>query len=265
MIPPEKQELVHNLWDALALLPASQPDEALAHLLATMARLLRSETGYWVGACRLREGNPEDAMQGWRMGPVFRHKALADGGDQLWRPIKEIPPGHPAEWFLANLASNGRFRSSLLSQFPPGPDFDAGMYRQNLWGHGYRDALCVATPITERSEVCVSFFRGRQQPDFDEQDLKLACYGLRSLAWFHRRVLLSHGLLLAGKPLTHMERRVLRKLLTDCSEKQIAEELNQKMDTTHKHVGSIYRKFGVNSRAGLMSVWLGHEPAQLLG
>ena len=54
----------------------------------------------------------------------------------------------------------------------------------------------------------------------------------------------------------------MRRLLTDWSEKNIADDLGQKLDTTHKHVVSIYRKFNVKSRAGLMSLWLGHGPKQ---
>jgi len=52
------------------------------------------------------------------------------------------------------------------------------------------------------------------------------------------------------------ERRVLNQLLTEAAEKQIAERLGLTVSTTHSYITSIYRKFGVRGRAGLMSLWL---------
>lgn len=264
MPPPDKQELIHDLWDALAKLPASQSDEALTLLLATLGRLLDAGRGYWVGVCRPPDAPSNEPASGWRMGPVYSYRETPEGSERHWQTSRDMKPGHPGEWLLSNTRAAGRFRASVLSHSLPEPDFEPGVFRRSLSERGLRDALCVAIPVNGDSEVYVGFFREQCQADFSAADLELASFGLRSLAWFHRRVLLSHGLLLAQKPLTRMERQVLRNLLTDCSEKQIAEELKQKIDTTHKHVGSIYRKFGVNSRAGLMSVWLGHDPVQVL-
>ncbi|MFX1767850.1 PAS domain S-box protein [Paraburkholderia sp. A1RI-2L] len=52
------------------------------------------------------------------------------------------------------------------------------------------------------------------------------------------------------------ERRVLKLLLTEATEKQIAERLGLAVSTTHSYITGIYRKFGVRGRAGLMSRWL---------
>jgi DNA-binding CsgD family transcriptional regulator len=96
-------------------------------------------------------------------------------------------------------------------------------------------------------------------PPFSQKELELASYTLRSLNWFHKQLFLSYGLLAAEKPLTPTEKRVMHLLLTELSEKQIADMLQQKVDTTHKHIVNIYRKFNVNSRAALMAIWLGHS------
>jgi hypothetical protein len=42
-------------------------------------------------------------------------------------------------------------------------------------------------------------------------------YALRPLKWFHRRVMLHHGLLIARTPLSPMERRLVSLLLTEQS------------------------------------------------
>ncbi|MEE2978049.1 MAG: PAS domain S-box protein [Pseudomonadota bacterium] len=52
------------------------------------------------------------------------------------------------------------------------------------------------------------------------------------------------------------ESRVLQLLLTEAAEKQIAEQLGLATSTTHSYITSVYRKFGVRGRAGLMSLWL---------
>ncbi|WP_133647709.1 PAS domain S-box protein [Paraburkholderia flava] len=52
------------------------------------------------------------------------------------------------------------------------------------------------------------------------------------------------------------ERKVLELLLTEATEKQIAEQLGLANSTTHSYITGIFRKYGVRGRAGLMSLWL---------
>lgn len=52
------------------------------------------------------------------------------------------------------------------------------------------------------------------------------------------------------------ERKVLELLLTEATEKQIAERLGLATSTTHSYITGIFRKYGVRGRAGLMSLWL---------
>jgi PAS domain S-box-containing protein len=56
------------------------------------------------------------------------------------------------------------------------------------------------------------------------------------------------------------ERRVLELLLTEATEKQIAEKLGLAPSTVHSYVTGIFRKFNVRGRAGLMSLWLSQRP-----
>lgn len=50
------------------------------------------------------------------------------------------------------------------------------------------------------------------------------------------------------------ERKVLQQLLTDLSEKQIADQLGLAVSTTHFYITGIFRKLQVRGRAGLMSL-----------
>ena len=63
----------------------------------------------------------------------------------------------------------------------------------------------------------------------------------------------------APTPLSRQERRVLDQLLTDAPEKEIAATLGLAESTIHSYVASIFRKFGVRGRKGLMSLWLQHR------
>jgi len=68
--------------------------------------------------------------------------------------------------------------------------------------------------------------------------------------------MLSHGLMVAKAPLTPTEQKVLQLLLTGATEKSIARQIGLADSTTHQHVVAIFRKYGVKSRAALMSLWL---------
>lgn len=78
----------------------------------------------------------------------------------------------------------------------------------------------------------------------------------RDITALKQAQMLNHGLLHATAPLAPYEVKVLQLLLTDATEKQIAERLGLAVSTTHSYVTSIFRKFGVRGRAGLMSLWL---------
>ncbi len=262
LIQPAKLDVLHDLWDTLAQLPASQPEQSLELLLSTIGDLIESEHGFWFSMHRVDDANEEDQMLGWRMGPAFFHKPLPEDENLYKKTVKDVSDGQPGECLIANIRTAGKFRASLIRDRVPASYFESDFYRQNMEGRGFHDSLSVVTPIHEDSEIYVGFMRKKNQLQFTADDLKLVSYGLRGLSWFHRRTLLSYGLELADNPLTATERKVMRRLLTDWSEKNIADDLGQKLDTTHKHVVSIYRKFNVKSRAGLMSLWLGHGPKQ---
>ena len=94
---------------------------------------------------------------------------------------------------------------------------------------------------------------------FTEADRETALYAMRGLTWFHRQVLLAHGLLVARSPLTPIERRVLAMLLTDQSEKLITSTLGVSPSSLHTYVRDVLRKFGVSGRKGLTALWLGRQ------
>ncbi len=52
---------------------------------------------------------------------------------------------------------------------------------------------------------------------------------------------------------------MLRLLLTDMTEKEIADKLGLTAATAHSYVTGVFRKVGVSGRAGLAALWLGRH------
>jgi len=113
------------------------------------------------------------------------------------------------------------------------------------------------------AEAYYGFLRMRTGDPFTEAQRDSAYYAMRGLTWFHRQVLLAHGLVVARAPLSPIERRVLALLLTDRPEKLIAADLDVSPSTVHTYIRDVLRKFGVSGRNGLIAVWLGRRAKRL--
>ncbi len=125
------------------------------------------------------------------------------------------------------------------------------------------DRIWVAFPINEDTESYFCFDSYRSSHRFSAEDLKLVAEVLRGIKWFHRQLLLSHGLFASSVKLTKSERMVLQGLLSGASEKELAVRLHRTPGTINQYAVRLYRKFGVNSRPALMALWLSGLPAPL--
>ncbi|TAN70187.1 MAG: LuxR family transcriptional regulator [Methylobacter sp.] len=248
---------IHTLWDELADFDAGHSEEALTYLMAGLCELARAWNITWIGAVRLDTFFPDDPAKGWRP-RVIRHLHPAPPLDAAAREqADKLERGDLDETTLRNLDGAGVFRANRLRDLV-GPEwFESPYYRVYFQGVGTEDAVWVASPVNQDTESWFGILRGPDQPPFTEAERDELAYALRSLKWFHRQLMLSHGLLAAVTQLTPAERRVLHLLLTGLSERLVAEQLERSYHTTHDWVTSIYRKFGVNNRAALMALWLG--------
>jgi len=244
-------ERIHALWDDLSDFDVSQSETAAAHLMRTLIELVGMRTAAWAGA--LRVGGPDDPLFGWRVAPV-RTTDLNDTRINVldaWDG-REIDP-----CFLLPMRNEGTFRIYSLRRDLPANWFEAPFYRQHYGSAGIHDAVFVGFPLNQDCESHFGFYSALPVTD---DSIELLAYALRGIKWFHRQLMLSHGLLLASAPLTPTEHKVLQLLLTEATEKAIAHQLGLAESTTHQHVVAIFRKFGVRSRAGLMSLWF-NRPA----
>ena len=258
--PIDTQSRIHALWDALSDFDLSQAEDAVQAFLAALADQTGMWNATWAGAIRLRE-HAGDPLRGWRVAAMKSLRPVAPQPEdahfqeilRVW-DRREIDPS-----FLLPLRDVGTFRTYSFRRELPAAWFSPPFYDQHYGSVGIHDAVFVAFPLNGDSESHFGFYACAPIPD---ETIALLRYALRGIKWFHRHLMLSYGLLMASTPLTQTEQRVLQLLLTEATEQRIADQLGLATSTTHQHVVAIFRKFGVRSRAGLMSLWLNGPSAR---
>ncbi|HEY4202099.1 MAG TPA: LuxR C-terminal-related transcriptional regulator [Devosiaceae bacterium] len=251
-MPVENADAIHRLWDELSDHDASQPELALNYLMGFLAGLGNVLNVTWTTGIRMsgiREDEAgADPLQGWRVAVVKTWRPVAPNNILRAWDRREIDPS-----FLLPMREVGAFRTYSFRRELPAAWFEEPFYREQYAARGVHDAAFVGFPL---NAGCESHFGLHCGDRVSDETIATMAYALRGIKWFHRRLVLSQGLLMADTPLTPTEQRVLHLLLTDATEKTIAGEIGLAASTTHQHVVAIFRKFGVRSRAGLMSLWL---------
>jgi len=258
--PRPHARAIHALWDELADFPASRSDAGLEHLMRSLCRWLRADNAFWVGAVRMTDGDAakHDPQHGWR-GRAVRPLRPGPAIDARLRQALREQDTAPPLTLCALTARAGAFRVHRMHDgFIDLAAFRrTGHYRRFYEAPGVTDRLWAAAPIGRDAESWLVFDRIRKARPFSAGDAALAASALGGIKWFHRQLLLSHGLPLTRDPLPPAQRRVLLQLLGGRTEKHIAEELGLTAGTTHQYTVALYRKFAVKGRAELAALWLG--------
>lgn len=257
MVDAGVHDRIHTLWDELAAFEAAQSDVALIHLLSSVAGLVGAENAYWFGAVRMADADG-DPLLGWRPRGIRYLNPLPDDTTFTRERIRSIDRGAIDESTVAQVRLAGTYRANRLCDLVSVEWFKGDTY-QGYLGRGVHDSLSVGAPVSTMAEGYYGFLRMRADDPFTEADRHVALYAMRGLTWFHRQVLLAHGLLVARSPLSPIERRVFALLLTEQSEKSIAMSLGVSPSSLHTYVRDVVRKFGVSGRKGLIALWLGRQ------
>lgn len=258
--PSKIPERLFSLWNSLADFPTAETDAALTHLMETLAQWTRADNVMWVGRVRMRTGAPaqRDSLQGWR-GRVVRTLRPSSALARRARLAIRQQDTAPAMTTIAISENAGNFRVHRLrdgfidfARFRRTTHYEVH-YRQA----GLHDRMWVVVPVNADAESCFVFDLHHARRRFTAADAELVGQCLRGMKWFHRNLMLSHGLFVADKPFTPAQRRVLALLLTEASEAEIARRLNLSRGTVHQYVVQLCRMNGVKGRTGLLSLWLG--------
>lgn len=251
---------IHTLWDELAEFDAAQTEEARAHLLTRLCELTKAQNATWICTVRMGDAQPGDAAMGWRP-RVYKH-LRQNAGFETTADIHAalVDKGHIDPLTLCNLKRAGNYRVNTLEELAPEGWFEDRFYEVFYRANGYRDAIWAVIPVNQDAEMHFGFYRSVSEAPFSAEDKETISYALRSLKWLYRLLFLAEGIGVVSAPLTPAEQRVLQGLLQGLKEKEIAAAAGLSPHTAHDHVKSIFRKYGVSSRASLMALWLGAAP-----
>jgi len=263
---PPTREAVYDLKDEVEAFPAEKSDEALIHLAKGMAKLLEADNVQWLAAARVHRGvdMKKDPLLGWRLRASYNLVPDPEEYQKLiawwFQRNNEIEPDfHIGLATHANISGAGKFRVHRMRDgWIPFAEFRrTEHFRLHYTELGITDRMWVSFPLNVDTESILLIDRKSPKPNFTKRDAALAGDISRGLRGFHRLLFVTRGLHIGETPLSPTSRRVLKKLLTGMTEKQIALALDQPPSTTHKYVRSIYERFGVNGRAALMALCLG--------
>lgn len=254
-----QRETIHCLWDQVADFPAARTDDALVTFMKGVCQLIGAGNASWLGGLRMGPTVPTDPLRGWRP-RANRYLYPAPVHDEAYRAqVAKMYRGEADQATALAVRGAGAFRSYRIRQELPAAWFRGEYYKTFHGSRGFHDECYVTFPLHEDCESYFIFHRMGSKKNFTAAEEELAAYAVRGIKWFHHQLILSHGVMFAEGPLSPMQRRVVHLLLAGSSEKKIALEIGQSPHTTHRHVTEILRKYGVNSRAVLMAVWLGQR------
>jgi len=262
----DDMEVVYGLWDELERFPAAETDAALGHLASTIKDVVKADNVKWIGAVRVIRGAlaRKDRVLGWRLRASYDLKPEPPEYRKLiaWWYRQKASAGEDFQIGLAThaiIAGAGKFRVHRMRDgWIPYREFSQSEhYRLHYTELGITDRMWVSFPVNAETESIFLIDRMGGTRHFSNCDAAIAGIILRGIRGFHRRLFLSRGLIIGESALSPVSQRIVQKLLTGMSEKEIAQAMNQSQATTHKYVKAIYERFGVNGRAALMSLWLG--------
>lgn len=257
----DPSETIYALWDELADLPLVESRAMIELLFGRIAEWIGVDDAFWIGVARVRDEAEarDDGLRGWRLRAAERWITRSEYDQEFVRKVLAHMERDPGMSTLKVIEEAGRFRSYRLHD--GFIDFEAfratPQYQMYFERGGITDRIWCVFPVNRDAESLFCFDRIRREARFTAEDARLVERTLRGIKWFHRQLLLNHGLLVGNTPLSPAHRRVLPQLLSRKSEKEIAEALGLSRATTHKYVTDIYRSFDVTSRAGLMALWMG--------
>lgn len=252
---------IYELWDELADLPIAESRQSIDLLFSRVAGWIGADNASWIGTVRISEraDAKKDVLYGWRLRTAERWLPSTEHSQEFIRKVLAHMDRDPGMSTRKIISQSGHFRSYRLrdgfinfEKFRNTPQYQMYFQQGNI-----TDRIWCVFPVNQDTESLFCFDRHNRRKHFTEEQEQLVAQTLRGIKWFHRQLLLNHGLLVGKTPLSPAHRRLLPHLLSGKSEKEIAEAMDLSRATTHKYVTDIYRSFDVKSRVELVTLWMG--------
>lgn len=257
----DSTDKIYALWDELADLPLAESRASIELLFSRVCEWIGADDAFWIGITRVKDEPhaANDILYGWRLRTAERWITKPEYNAEFIRKVLAHMERDPGMSTRQVISEHGRFRSHRLHD--GFIDFEAfrqtPQYQMYFEKGGISDRIWCVFPVNRDAESMFCFERLRRSDRFTPEHEQVVAQTLRGIKWFHRQLLLNHGLLVGNAPLSPAHRRLLPHLLSHKSEKEIADIVGLSRATTHKYVTDIYRSFNVSSRAGLMALWMG--------
>jgi DNA-binding CsgD family transcriptional regulator len=254
-------EKIYALWDDVADQPLAERRGAIDLLFGRISEWIGADDAFWIGVARVQDARDaeKDVLHGWRLRAAERWITRPEYDADFIRKVLAHMERDPGMSTRKIISEAGRFRSYRLHD--GFIDFEAfrqtPQYQMYFERGGITDRIWCVIPVNRDAESLFCFDRIRRRSRFTAEHERLVAQTLRGIKWFHRQLLLNHGLLVGKMPLSPAHRRLLPQMLSHKSEKEIAEALGLSRATTHKYITDIYRSFDVTSRAGFITLWMG--------
>lgn len=256
-LQPSDLKAVSQLWRELAEFPASRPREALDHCMERLTGIVGACNASWMAATRDPEARPDDPMRGWSAADIA---VLYDASAFLRRheaALKQFKTEIVDPQSAAMVTRAGTTRAVLRAALVDDATWERSwLYQEILRPLGIEDRLVGSFPVSPTAESYFALDRAPGDPPFDDRARNVLHLFLSGYPHFHDEQLRVRGVLDGTPHLSPRERSVLKLLLTGLSERGMADALGLSYHTTHQYVTSVYRKFGVHSRAELTARWL---------
>lgn len=223
-----------------------------AHLINRLCEMMHAQ----VGITAIMEKHPKTGSLRLRAGV---EAGLLDETSQrlLRRYISEI---HSKDPLFDAMHPEARRPYTIMraSTIPDSQWYNSEFVNEVKFKMKIDDAIYSDYPLEDLG-VSVAFGINRLRGDkpFVERDRRLLQLLNTHLGWFYRQLATQE--VKPGTQLTEAARRVLVQLLNGDSEKQIARHVQLSAATVHDHIKTIYRHFGVSSRAELMARFIHNE------
>lgn len=248
---------VTQLWDELAEFPTFQAREALTHCLRKLTHIIGASNASWMASIRNTDASPSEPTRGWWPWDIVVLHDSVTNTNKNQATLEQFQRNVIDPQSAIMIARAGTTRTVLRSQIVNDTAWkETWLFNEVLRPLGIKDRLVGAHAVNRTAESFVALDREQRDAPLDDRARDLLTLFLSGNRHFHREQLLIRGLVNTSRALTPREQDVMRLLLTDMSEAEIAESLELSFSTSHKHVMSIYHKFNVQGRAALAARWL---------
>lgn len=245
------------LWQDLADTPAAECDAALRHCMERLSSHIGACNIIWSATTRLQTPSPDDPLLGWSIRDAG-HLHAQDYRLVLMRDFIAAMGSGKADPYVSAIARHaGQTRSLLRRELMDDRTWNSyGIVQEALADERIGERLQGAHMLAADCESHFVLERCIGERPFNEYERDLLHFFLLGSRTFQRELLLSRGLFESSSPFSPRERDVVKLLLTDAGEKEIARLLGIGHRTVHQHANSIYAKLRVRGRLGLMALWL---------